>query len=78
MSFPNHQSNFTKGYKAIANPDFQHRVSKSRKKVEIKDDGSTHANNQRILDVDSFYGTMMPWDGKCEQLSTTHEPNPMR
>ena len=55
---------FTDSYQATANLDSPHPTSKSRKTAETREDGSTHVNNQRIMDVDSFYGTIMQLDGK--------------
>lgn len=54
----------TNSYQATANLDFQQPTSKSRKMVETMADGSTHASNQRMKDVDSSCGTTMRLDEK--------------
>jgi hypothetical protein len=66
MFLTNRRKYRTDSYQAIATLDFLQPISKSRKKVETREDGSIPANNQRMMDVDSFYGMMMRSDEKCE------------
>jgi hypothetical protein len=51
---------------ATAIPGCQPPFSKSRKKVEIREDGSIRASNQEMMGVGSSFGKMMQWDEKKE------------
>lgn len=66
---------FTDSCQVTAILDSQRRISKSRKMGEIREDGSTHVSNQRIVDAVSSCGATMRRGGKCEPSSVTHEQN---
>jgi hypothetical protein len=59
MSYPGYLYRSADIYQATANPDYLRRISKSKRKARIREDGSTRARNPRRLVVDSFYGMMI-------------------